>query len=56
MSGREFADSFRVSIGMGLVFPLPVGNIEVNYVRTLKQKSGDRVKNGLQIGLATASV
>jgi hypothetical protein len=25
-------------------------------VRTLKQKSGDRVKNGLQIGLATASV
>ena len=56
VSGREFADSFRVSIGMGLVFPLPVGNIEVNYVRTLKQKSGDRVKNGLQIGLATASV
>ena len=56
VSGRELADSFRASVGVGLVFPLPVGNIEVNYCHTLRSRPGDRVKNGLQIGLATALV
>ena len=28
-SGRELLDTFRASFGIGLVFPLPVGNIEV---------------------------
>ena len=44
----------RASVGVGLVFPLPVGNIEVNYCHTLRSRPGDRVKNGLQVGLATA--
>ena len=47
-------DTLRASIGMGLVFPLPVGNIEVNYVKTLQSQKHDRVKEGLQVGLATA--
>lgn len=52
--GREFVDSLRASIGLGLVFPLPIGNIEVNYVKTLRSQTHDRVKDGLQVGLATA--
>lgn len=47
-------DSMRVSVGVGLVFPLPIGNVEVNYVRTALSGSNDRRKEGLQIGLATA--
>ena len=42
------------SVGVGLVFPLPVGNIEVNYVRAVRSGEHDRVKQGLQVGLATA--
>jgi outer membrane protein insertion porin family len=52
-SGAELLDTFRATIGMGLVFPLPVGNIEVNYVKTLHSRPHDRVKDGLQVGLAT---
>jgi outer membrane protein insertion porin family len=44
----------RVSLGVGLVFPLPVGNIEVNYVKTVRRDRLDRTKEGLQVGLATA--
>ena len=47
-------ESFRASVGVGLVFPLPVGNIEVNYVRAVRSGEHDRVKQGLQVGLATA--
>jgi len=31
-----------------------VGNIEVNYVKTTRAQEGDRVKDGIQVGLATA--
>jgi len=51
---RALADSVRVSLGVGLVFPLPVGNIEVNYVKTARRGGLDRAKEGLQVGLATA--
>lgn len=54
MTRHELLDTLRASIGMGLVFPLPVGNIEVNYVKTLRSRTHDRVKDGLQVGLATA--
>jgi hypothetical protein len=30
-----------------------VGNIEVNYVKTVRAGANDRVKDGLQVGLAT---
>ena len=52
-SAREFLEGFRGSLGVGLVFPLPVGNIEVNYVKTVRAGANDRVKDGLQVGLAT---
>ena len=48
------SNRFRASVGVGLVFPLPVGNIEVNYVRAVRSGEHDRVKQGLQVGLATA--
>ena len=51
---KSLADSVRVSLGVGLVFPLPVGNIEVNYVKTVRRDRLDRTKEGLQVGLATA--
>ena len=51
---RAMLESFRASVGVGLVFPLPVGNIEVNYVRAVRSGEHDRVKQGLQVGLATA--
>ena len=51
---KSLADSVRVSLGVGLVFPLPVGNIEVNYVKTARRGVLDRAKEGLQVGLATA--
>ena len=51
---KSLADSVRVSLGVGLVFPLPVGNIEVNYVKTARRDRLDRTKEGLQVGLATA--
>ena len=49
-----YAEAVRASVGVGLVFPLPVGNIEVNYVKTTRAQEGDRVKDGIQVGLATA--
>ena len=53
---RALADSVRVSLGVGLVFPLPVGNIEVNYVKTARRGELDRAKEGLQVGLAAFGV
>ena len=32
--------------GAGLVFPLPLGNIEVNYTKSLRSAPHDRVKAG----------
>ena len=54
--GPEGARGLRagVSLGVGLVFPWPVGNIEVNYVKTARRGRLDRAKEGLQVGLATA--
>ena len=51
---KDITNSARLSVGVGLVFPLPVGNVEVNYVRVARAGGTDRTKNGLQIGLATA--
>ena len=51
----NFRDSLRASCGAGVVWPLPVGNIELNFGRVLLANSTDRVIGGkIQAGLAAS--
>jgi outer membrane protein insertion porin family len=51
----NFRDSLRASCGAGIVWPLPVGNIELNFGRVLLANSTDRVAGGkFQAGLAAS--
>ena len=51
----NFRDSLRASCGAGVVWPLPVGNIELNFGRVLLANSTDRVIGGkFQAGLAAS--
>lgn len=49
---RLLRQSTRASTGVGIVWPLPVGQIEINYGRVLSSASTDSVKNGFQVGIA----
>jgi outer membrane protein insertion porin family len=42
----------RACVGVGVVWPLPVGQIEINYGKALRVGENDRVKNGFQVGVA----
>ena len=51
----NFRDSLRASCGAGIVWPLPVGNIELNFGRVLLANSTDRVVGSkFQAGLAAS--
>ena len=49
---RLLRQSTRASTGVGIVWPLPVGQIEINYGRVLSSAGTDSVKNGFQVGIA----
>jgi outer membrane protein insertion porin family len=51
----KFRDSLRASCGAGIVWPLPLGNIELNFGRVLMASSTDRVnRSKFQVGLAAS--
>ena len=50
---RVMRDSARVSLGVGVVWPLPIGQIEINYGKVVRAGAHDRVKDGFQVGIAS---
>eukprot|EP00245_Coleochaete_scutata_P004744 TRINITY_DN17665_c0_g1_i1.p1 TRINITY_DN17665_c0_g1~~TRINITY_DN17665_c0_g1_i1.p1 ORF type:complete len:504 (-),score=69.59 TRINITY_DN17665_c0_g1_i1:472-1956(-) len=50
-STQELKDSFRVSTGIGLVFPTRLGRVELNYCHVWRKLEHDQVKKGLHFGL-----
>ncbi|KAF5832207.1 surface antigen-domain-containing protein [Dunaliella salina] len=51
---REFGNTWRWSVGAGVVLPTWVGRFEANYVAVLSAQEHDRVKRGLQLGFASS--
>jgi len=49
---KTIRDATRASVGIGMVWPLPIGQIEINYGRVIRAGAHDRAKNGFQVGLA----
>ena len=49
---KAMRDSARVSLGVGVVWPLPIGQIEINYGKVVRAGAHDRVKDGFQVGIA----
>eukprot|EP00854_Cymbomonas_tetramitiformis_P011570 gene11570-13669_t len=48
---NDFKSSFRVSAGVGVVMPSPLGRIEINYCQVIRRNETDRIRQGLQIGI-----
>jgi len=48
---KRIADDMRVTTGVGILFPISVGLIELNYCHIHKFKDTDRVKRGLQFSI-----
>lgn len=48
---RNLKQSFRSSVGAGLLWPLKIGQLELNVCRVLSNKNDDYPKNGLQFGI-----
>nr|GEY17357.1 sorting and assembly machinery component 50 homolog B-like [Tanacetum cinerariifolium] len=46
-------DSFRSSVGIGLVVPTKLFRMEVNYCYILKQHEHDRAKTGVQFSFSS---
>ena len=51
-AAKVIRDATRASVGVGIVWPLPVGQIEFNYGRAIRAGASDRVRDGAQIGIA----
>ena len=51
-AAKVIRDATRASVGVGLVWPLPVGQIEFNYGRAIRAGASDRVRDGAQFGIA----
>eukprot|EP00871_Galdieria_phlegrea_P004795 jgi/Galph1/5316/GphlegSOOS_G3992.1 len=49
---KSLFESTRISVGLGLVADTSLGRLEVNYCHVLRRTVGDRIKSGIQIGLA----
>lgn len=49
---KKIRDATRASVGIGIVWPLPIGQIEINYGKVLRATSIDRAKDGFHVGLA----
>jgi outer membrane protein insertion porin family len=39
-------------LGVGIVWPLPIGQIEMNYGKVVRAGTNDRVSDGFQVGIA----
>lgn len=50
---QKFRDSFRSSVGIGLVVPTKLFRMEVNYCYILKQHEHDRAKTGVQFSFSS---
>jgi len=48
---RKLKQSFRSSIGAGLLWPLKIGQLELNICRILSSNHDDYPKNGFQFGI-----
>ena len=49
----DFLGNFRCSVGVGLVWPLSFGRLEVNVSQVVRQQATDRIRTGIQFGFAT---
>lgn len=49
-SCEQFWNTFRWTMGAGIVWPTRLGNLEVNYCQVLKSHAHDRLRNGIQVG------
>jgi outer membrane protein insertion porin family len=47
-------DGMRFSCGVGLVVPIPVGRIEVNFCHAIRSHKVDRAHDGLQVGFSAS--
>ncbi|KAK9283362.1 hypothetical protein L1049_011604 [Liquidambar formosana] len=52
-SFKKFMDSFRSSVGLGIIVPTKLFRMEVNYCYILKQFDHDRGKSGVQFSFSS---
>jgi outer membrane protein insertion porin family len=48
---KRIVDDMRITTGVGIMFPISVGLIELNYCHINKFKDTDRVKRGIQFSI-----
>ena len=53
---KELKDKTRASVGVGLVWPSPIGKIEVNFCRIKRAFEHDKWRNGFHFGFATSNL
>ncbi|XP_071734393.1 uncharacterized protein [Rutidosis leptorrhynchoides] len=53
ISFKNFRDSFRSSIGVGVIVPTKLFRMEVNYCYILRQHEHDQAKTGVQFSFST---
>nr|XP_043634915.1 sorting and assembly machinery component 50 homolog B-like [Erigeron canadensis] len=53
MSLQKYRDSFRSSVGVGIVVPTKMFRMEINYCHILKQNALDRAKTGIQFSFSS---
>lgn len=52
MTSKKFLESFRSSVGLGIIVPTRLFRMEVNYCQILKKHENDRAKAGLQFSFS----
>ena len=52
----ELASKTRASYGVGLVWPSPVGKLEVNFCRVARAFEHDKWRNGFHFGFSTSNL
>ncbi|GER50938.1 outer membrane OMP85 family protein [Striga asiatica] len=53
LSLQKFKDSFRSTVGVGLIVPTKLFRMEVNYCHILKQQGHDQGKSGVQFSFSS---
>ncbi|VFQ81145.1 unnamed protein product [Cuscuta campestris] len=54
LSFQKFRESFKASIGLGVIVPTKLFRMEINYCLILKQGEHDRGKTGLQFSFSSS--
>ena len=53
---RDLGTKVRASYGVGLVWPSPIGKLEVNFCRVARAFEHDKWRNGFHFGFSTSAL